>query len=361
MISISLCMIVKNEEAVLRRCLESVKDAVDEIIILDTGSEDQTVEIAKTFTNHVYHFTWIDDFSAARNASYAFASKDYQLWLDADDVLPEEELQKLIDLKKTLSPDVDMVTMKYHTHFDEDGTPILTSTRERLSKRENHYRWQDPIHEYIPLSGNVFYSDIAIHHKKPPTDVVSTRNLDIYESMEKKGVQFTPRQTYYFARELKDHRHYAKAIYYFLRFLNDGKGWTEDNIACCLNLSFCYRALDDEKSVLPILLRSFEYDAPRSEICCEIGHYYQRQDSYQTAMLWFELATTLRPPSSLGFILEDYQKFIPYLELCVCYCHLHNYEKAREYLSLAKMLKPTHPAVLQNEQYLERIHFDMRA
>lgn len=295
---------------------------MDEIIILDTGSDDQTLEIAETFTNHVYHFTWIDDFSAACNASYAFASKDYQLWLDADDVLPEEEAKKFIDLKKTLSTDIDMVTMKYHTHFDEDGTPILTSTRERLSKREKNYQWLDPIHEYIPLVGNIFYSDITIHHKKPPSDVVSTRNLDIYESMERKGASLTPRQIYYFARELKDHQHYAKAAYYFLRFLNEGKGWVEDNIACCFNLSFCYRALGEEQSVLPILLRSFTYDAPRSEICCEIGHYYQ-QGTYQTALLWFELAATLNPPASLDFILEDYRKFIPYLEICVCHCHLH--------------------------------------
>lgn len=328
---------------------------MDEIIILDTGSDDQTLEIAETFTNHVYHFTWIDDFSAACNASYAFASKDYQLWLDADDVLPEEEAKKFIDLKKTLSPDIDMVTMKYHTHFDEDGTPILTSTRERLSKREKNYQWLDPIHEYIPLVGNIFYSDITIHHKKPPSDVVSTRNLDIYESMERKGASLTPRQIYYFARELKDHQHYAKAAYYFLRFLNEGKGWVEDNIACCFNLSFCYRALGEEQSVLPILLRSFTYDAPRSEICCEIGHYYQRQGTYQTALLWFELAATLNPPASLDFILEDYRKFIPYLEICVCHCHLHNYEKAREYLSMAKAMKAAHPAVLQNEQYLDGI------
>ena len=85
MATVSLCMIVRNEEDVLGRCLESVKDIVDEIIIVDTGSTDRTKEIAGRFTNTVYDFPWIDDFSAARNFSFSKATMDYQMWLDADE------------------------------------------------------------------------------------------------------------------------------------------------------------------------------------------------------------------------------------------------------------------------------------
>ena len=67
MITISLCMIVKNEERVLKRCLDSVRDLVDEIIIVDTGSTDATKRIAAGYTDKIYDFTWNDDFSAARN------------------------------------------------------------------------------------------------------------------------------------------------------------------------------------------------------------------------------------------------------------------------------------------------------
>ena len=76
MATVSLCMIVRNEEDVLGRCLESVKDIVDEIIIVDTGSTDRTKEIAGRFTNTVYDFPWIDDFSAARNFSFSKATID---------------------------------------------------------------------------------------------------------------------------------------------------------------------------------------------------------------------------------------------------------------------------------------------
>ena len=85
MISLSLCMIVKDEEEVIRRCLDSVINIVDEIIIVDTGSTDKTKEIAKEYTRKVYDFKWIDDFSEARNFSFSKASKEYILWMDADE------------------------------------------------------------------------------------------------------------------------------------------------------------------------------------------------------------------------------------------------------------------------------------
>ena len=77
MISISLCMIVKNEEAVLSRCLDSIADLMDEIIIVDTGSTDKTKEIALKYTDKVYDFEWTGSFSDARNYSFSFATKEY--------------------------------------------------------------------------------------------------------------------------------------------------------------------------------------------------------------------------------------------------------------------------------------------
>lgn len=100
MISVSLCMIVKDEEEVLGRCLESVKNVVDEIIIADTGSKDRTKEIARQYTDKVYDFEWKDDFSAARNFSLSKGTKDYLMWIDADDVLPEKSVWEMLKLKE---------------------------------------------------------------------------------------------------------------------------------------------------------------------------------------------------------------------------------------------------------------------
>ncbi|WP_254438492.1 glycosyltransferase family 2 protein [Paenibacillus sp. DCT19] len=105
MITISLCMIVKNEERTLARCLDSVSGIVDEIIIVDTGSSDRTMDVAAQYTDQVYTYEWQDDFAAARNYSFEQATQEYILWLDADDVLLPGDQAKLRTLKEQLPSD----------------------------------------------------------------------------------------------------------------------------------------------------------------------------------------------------------------------------------------------------------------
>ena len=134
MITLSLCMIVKNEEAVLERILKPMSLAADQIIIMDTGSTDRTKEIAKRYTQEVYDYPWKDDFAAARNAACGKAAMDYWMWLDADDVISPRWLAELLTLKHTLNPSTDMVMMKYVTNFDEKNKPVFSYYRERLIK-----------------------------------------------------------------------------------------------------------------------------------------------------------------------------------------------------------------------------------
>ncbi|MEK6829379.1 MAG: glycosyltransferase family 2 protein, partial [Nanoarchaeota archaeon] len=88
-------MITKNEENFLEQCLNSVKDIADEIIIVDTGSEDKTKVIAKKFNAKIFDFEWIDDFSATRNESLKHATKDWILMFDADEVIEKKDLEKI--------------------------------------------------------------------------------------------------------------------------------------------------------------------------------------------------------------------------------------------------------------------------
>jgi len=344
-------MIVKNEETVLERCLSSVADIMDEIIIVDTGSTDRTKEIAFKFTEKVYDFPWVDDFSEARNFSYEKATMDYQMWLDADDIILPEEKEKLRTLKSMLTQDIDMVVMKYNTSFDENGNPILTSFRERLTKRSKKFKWQEPVHECIPLTNNFLKTDITITHKKDDYEKTLDRNLKIYEKIEHTGKIMTPRQQYYFARELKDHGQLERAAHYFELFLAGKEGWVEDEIASCYNLALCYKSTGREAEVLPILIKSFEYDTPRAEICCELGYYYKRKGEYQKAIDWFLLAACLKEPASLGFILKDYWGYIPNIELCVCYYQINDKHKAKHYNEQAARFKPNSPAVIANRKF----------
>ena len=243
MITISLCMIVKNEEKVLSRCLDSIKDLVDEIIIVDTGSTDRTLETASPYTDKIYSYKWTDDFSSARNYSFSKASMDYCMWMDADDVLEESSRGKFLRLKESLSPDADMVMMKYHTSFDEAGNPVFSYYRERWIRNDSKYCWVGEVHEVIPPEGNIKYSDIAVCHKKTgPGD--PDRNLKIYQKMLAEGRELEPRQCYYYARELYYHKLYQDAIPVFEQFLDSPNGWIENKIETCALCADCYYKLE---------------------------------------------------------------------------------------------------------------------
>ena len=117
LVTVSVCMIVKDEEMVLARCLETVKSWVDEMIIVDTGSTDGTKEIARRYTDRVYDFAWRDDFAAARNFTFSKARCDYCMWLDADDVILPEDQVGFVRLKETLDKTTDIVMRKETRHF----------------------------------------------------------------------------------------------------------------------------------------------------------------------------------------------------------------------------------------------------
>ena len=351
--TISLCIIVKNEEKNLAACLTSLKDVVDEIIVADTGSTDGTREVARQFTPHVLDFVWCDDFAAARNFAFEHATKDYILWLDADDVLLPEDRARLLELKQNLPADVDAVMMKYNTGFDAQGNVTFSYYRERLVRRSCGFRWREPVHEYLETGGKVISTDICVTHTKRHA-VHSDRNLRIYEALLAQGKELSPRGLYYYARELKDNGRFEDAIRGFERFLNDGQGWVEDNIAACAELGYCYGRLHDTRRQMESLVRSFTYHTPRAEICCQLGYAYKGMQDYGRAAFWFRLAAILKKPeNSWGFLQPDCWGYIPCIELAVCYDRMGRWEEASRWNEVAALFKPGDSAVSLNREYFK--------
>lgn len=355
MISLSLCMIVKNEHDTLARCLDCAKQIADEIIIVDTGSTDDTKKIALKYTDKVYDFEWVYDFAKARNFSFSKATKDYIMWLDADDVILDEDIEKIKILKKILTPDIDMVMFKYNLNLDENGIPALSFYRERIVKRSKGYKWVSPIHEVIPRSGKVLYEDISITHKKlHPSD--SKRNITIFENMKKEGIKFDARQTFYYARELMYAKRFEESINEYNTFLTLPDAWIENKISACLDLYSIYLNLGNESQALSCLFKSFEYDIPRAEVCCNIGVYFISKKLYSIAIFWLEQALSKKYDiSSGGFFSKDYYDFIPYIELCVCHYYLGNTDLAIEYNEKAGGIKPNDKSYLNNKTFFESI------
>ena len=354
MVTISLCMIVKDEEDNLSRCLDSVKNIADEIIIIDTGSSDNTKEIASKYTENVFDFQWIDDFAAARNTAFSKATMDYILWLDADDVIEEEDYKKFMELKETIDLSVDSVTMNYNLAFDEYGNVSFSSRRNRLVKRERKFRWIGAVHEYLEVYGNIIHSEIAITHKSIAHD--SNRNLNIYEKRLKEGEVFSPRDLYYFANELLDHKIYDRAAKYYEEFLNTKKGWIEDNISSCGKLADCYYNLGDKENELKSILSAFTYGSPRAEFCCRLGFHFLDIGDNSAAIIWYKLATQLEETKKqLGFYNPVFSTWLPHLQLCVCYDRIGNYKLAFLHNEVALQYRPNDEILLKNREYFKSV------
>nr|WP_212121817.1 glycosyltransferase family 2 protein [Niallia circulans] len=346
-------MIVKNEEEVLYQCLESVKALCDEIIIVDTGSTDKTKNIANQYTDKVYDFIWIDDFSAARNFAFEKATKDFIFWLDADDILLEADQQKLHLLKNSLDQTTDAVSMFYHIAFDANNNPTFLYRRNRLVKRERNFRWIGPVHEYLEVYGEIHYSDIAITHCKTDKKGISdsSRNLRIYENRLKNGDVFSPRDLFYYSNELREHGFYEKAIQYYEKFLSTKKGWVEDEIRSCINMSYCYKSLLNSDEELYCLLRTFSYDLPRQEVLCLIGDYFQEKQHWSKSIFWYTLATNIQQDKSMGFFQPKYSSWYPHLQLCICYWNQGEIEQSFLHHQLAKEADPNNKWIKLNEKF----------
>lgn len=355
MISISLCMIVRDEEDVIGRCLDSISDLVDEIIIVDTGSKDKTKEIIAAYTDRIFDFVWIDDFAAARNYAFSHATCMYSMWLDADDVFLEADRQKFLELKKNLSPYTDAVMMKYNTGFDKDDNVTYSYFRERIIKNNVGMHWVGAIHEVISTIGNIEYSDCAVSHKKlHPTD--PDRNLRIFEKLIDNNVVLDPRQQFYYGRELYYHKRYGDAITVFEKFLDEADAWLENKIDACRHCNFCYTELGDNKKALQALFNSFSFDVPRAEICCDIGWHFYNNKQYKLAVHWYKCALTCeRVDTQGGFVTLDSYGFTPCIQLCVCLSRLGEVEEAAIYNEKAASYKPDSQAVIHNRTFFSTL------
>jgi len=158
---ISLCMIVKNEEAHLGRCLRSVQPYVNEIIVVDTGSTDGTVEIARQYGAQVYHHPWENDFSKHRNQSVGYATGEWILRLDADEELVQEDGPLL---RKTVADGkADYYFLQFHD-LHQDGSEHGVFYQIRLFRNGRGMIFERKVHEQLRLKGKGAYVPIRIRH-----------------------------------------------------------------------------------------------------------------------------------------------------------------------------------------------------
>ncbi|MDR1208872.1 MAG: glycosyltransferase [Clostridiales bacterium] len=355
MATLSVCLIVRDEEDVLARCLDSAALFADEIVVVDTGSVDSTKEIAGRYTDKVYDFAWTDDFSAARNFSFSKATGDFLMWLDADDVVEGDNPKRIRGLMRGIDGCADVVMLRYDAAFRPDGSPSLSYHRERIIRRSLGLRWEGRVHEAIPPTGRVVSLDIAVSHRKLKTNEPG-RNLRICEKQEKIGEPFSPRELYYYGRELFENKRYDEAIAKLTLFLSRPDGWPPNKIDAGRVLAECHKALERPDEALRALLLSLRYGPPTGETCCEIGKVFISRGDWAAGAFWMEAALSSRPDiENGGFVCADCYGFVPHIWLAVCYDRLGDKDKASVHNEAAAAERPDDPSVLANREYFAKV------
>ncbi len=147
--TISVCMIVKNEEKLLPRCLKSIQNLADEIILVDTGSEDRTVEIAERFGCRIYNYPWRGDFSSARNESLKYAAKDWIFIVDADEELAAGEIDKIKYFVR--QPNINIISMSVFNESLETGEVSSFLPSIRLFRRKLGFKYEGIVHNRLAI------------------------------------------------------------------------------------------------------------------------------------------------------------------------------------------------------------------
>ncbi|MCR5452148.1 MAG: glycosyltransferase family 2 protein [Lachnospiraceae bacterium] len=283
-------MIVKDEEAVLERCLDSVADLMDEIIIVDTGSSDSTKEIASRYTDKIYDYEWKKDFADARNFAFSKATGDYIYSCDADEVLEEQGREEFKKLKQVLMPEIEIVQMKY---YEPKMQSVLNAKREyrpKLFKRLRTFTWINPVHETVRLDPVVFDSDIVVTHL--PQELHINRDFAIFEEVFNEHGYFTPELCTMYIRELYkcgDEEQIEKGSSMLEKILK------QDNFDNELKMDiYCLLArnarIKKDKDLLLAYTTKMLSMYTCAEICYELGEFFLSQQNAGEAEIWFSNA-----------------------------------------------------------------------
>jgi glycosyltransferase involved in cell wall biosynthesis len=325
-------MIVKDEEKVLARCLNSLRGLADEIIIVDTGSKDATKEIAAAYTDKIYDFAWIHDFAAARNYSFSKATMDYIYVADADEVIDDENRQRFLTLKQTLLPEIEIVQMKYANQLAYNTTYNFDlEYRPKLYKRLRTFQWVEPVHENVVLSPVIYDSDVVIQHM--PISQHAGRDFQMFQRAIQRDGRLSPKLFKMYARELfiaGEDKDFLEAFDYFRQCAEqEDTGDQERKINECI-LARCCRLRRDFTGFLKYCLHNLADNKASAEVCYELGEYFMELGDDKEAVIWYYNAA-YETESELSI---HYSGDFPLKRLAECYRKLGITEQADAFQAL---------------------------
>ncbi len=340
---ISVCLISKNEEKNIEKCLTALKKLACEIVVVDTGSTDATVNIAEKYADIVGHFEWISDFSAAKNYSASLASNDFILSIDCDEFLESFDPEKLLLMIGSQPDSLGTIALRSMVESsDGNGRNCVNERITRFYNRKFH-SFQGAVHETLsPLFGaeDHSYIDLPLSFLHTGYESASYRSskaktyLDMLlkERSEKGSSAYNCYQIAKCYRSLKDNSSAAEYLSEGLSFdLNPALNYVQEMVE-----TYGYTLLDlkrfDEALGLEAVYTSF---AVRSDFVFLMGLIYMNNGLFDKALNEFEKACSFS-----SFSVEGTNSFKARYNMAVIYEVTGRTALAKKYYRMCSSYAP---------------------
>ena len=342
---ISLTMIVRNESAHLVNCLESVKNKVEEMIIVDTGSTDDTVSIAQRYTPNVYTFPWHNDFSAARNFAIKRASGDWILALDADEEVQCQD-QNCFHSLLNRGEDKEAFLLPLLNPISDSTEEFNTFYVLRLFRNDGRYQYVGKIHEQISLPDQqkvgLATGPILMHRSLPLKIRHQKRNRNL--QLLKKASQEDPHNPFLHYYLGVEWLMLGKSAYAQPFLQKAYSSLSDDNLlfrAPALKyLLVSLRALGRIDEALSLCLEASLQYPNFTDIFYLGGLLLEEKEEYPIALKWFKHAINCGKPPALLSHMTGSGSFLAYYHLGFCYEKTRKNSEARGAYETALELNP---------------------
>ncbi|MFB5269985.1 glycosyltransferase [Paenibacillus enshidis] len=350
--SISLCMIVRNEEDYLSKCLSSVRWIADEIIIVDTGSTDGTLAIAKAFGANVIEMPWEDSFSAARNRGLDEATGDWILWLDADeemDVTEANKLKELLTRDAIREQSVEGIQF-YFIHHMKAGVEEHNCV-QRMVRNRPEYRFEGRVHEQIlpsMLKANpgmaIGQVDIHVHHYgNTSQNMVKKDKIRRNISLLLQSIQEYPNYRqyhYYLGVELYRIKELEAALHYFNSALATPTGFSKTMLSTAhKNRLITLETMGRFRDMVQCSAESMALFPDFTDL------YHLKANGWKALGQADKAIYCLRQALNLGPAPEEYSSgagfgtYLAYRDLGIVYASAGNLKESDFYLTLASLMR----------------------
>ncbi len=345
--TVSVCLIAKNEAGTLQPCLKSVRDVVDEIVVLvDDSTTDDTFEKAKKYADVVDYFKWEDNFSAARNQSIAKCTKEWILIMDAHEILHPKSKSVLTNLLQRVQPGKDMSDTSVFSgmiYMNPEGQdldkliPEIFFLQPRLFKNNGDHLYEGRVHNWLatkegsrglkrPVNEMVFIHRRTEENRKVRKEQRKSMNVEILL----KDIEENPtvaRYYFYLANTYLEVDEHDKAIETYNKYL-EMSTWNAERAHAMLMMATIYCQRKAWKEAMDILYDALHEDWERAEIYCLLGDVAYEQKDFYRAQHWWNAAKDKRPPMNGLFLTGPAYTYMPYEKLANLYTNVGEWIEA---------------------------------